>query len=81
MIIEEMVNSLNVMTTSGDVKTTFKENPKSLRIKFQGSSGEPHIKLKDILYEDKSENSAVGIIGDGFKTLNVKTTSGDFTAE
>ena len=81
IIIEEMVNSLNVMTTSGDVKTTFKENPKSLKIKFQGSSGEPDIKLKGIMYEDKSENSAVGVIGDGSKTLTVKTTSGDFTAE
>ena len=81
IIIKEMVNSLNVMTTSGDVKTTFKENPESLKIKFQGSSGKPHIKLKGIMYEDKSNNSAVGVIGDGLKTLNVKTTSGDFAAE
>ena len=81
MIIEEMVNSLNVMTTSGNVKTTFKENPESLKINFHGSSGKPDIKLKDIMYEDKSKNSAIGVIGDGMKTLNVKTTSGDFTAD
>ncbi|MFJ7953856.1 DUF4097 family beta strand repeat-containing protein [Lysinibacillus sp. NPDC096418] len=81
VLIEEMINSLDVITTSGDVRTTFKDNPESLKIDFQGDSGEPDIKLKNIMYEDKSENSAIGLIGDGIKILNVKTTSGDFTAE
>lgn len=81
MIIEEMDNSLDVITTSGDVKTTFEKSPESLKIDYQGSSGKPDIKLQDMMYEDKSENSAIVVIGDGMKRLNVKTTSGDFIAE
>ena len=81
VIIEEMINSLDVITKSGNVKASFKDNPESLKIDFKGISGEPDIKLRDIMYEEKSENSAIGIIGDGSKTINVKTTSGDFTAE
>lgn len=77
MIIEEMINTLDIVTTSGDVKTTFKKNPKSLKIDFKGNSGKPDIKLKNIMYEDKDENKAIGVIGDGMNTLNVKTSSGD----
>ncbi|MFC9542146.1 DUF4097 family beta strand repeat-containing protein [Lysinibacillus sp. NPDC056959] len=81
MIIEEMMNSLDVVTTSGDVQTTFRQDPKSLKIDFKGDSGKPVIKLKNIMYEDKGKNSAIGIIGDGINTINVKTNSGDFTVE
>lgn len=77
MIIEEMINTLDIVTTSGDVKTTFKKNPKSLKIDFKGNSGKPDIKLKNIMYEDKDENKAIGVIEDGMNTLNVKTSSGD----
>lgn len=81
VIIEEMNNSLDIITKNGNIKASFKDNPESLKIDFKGISGEPDIKLKDIMYEDKSENSAIGIIGDGIKTLNVTTTSGEFTVE
>lgn len=81
MIIEEMINKLEINTTSGYVKTTFRKNPESLKINFKGESGKPDIRLKDIMYEDKDKNSAIGVIGDGINTLTVKTTSGDFTAK
>lgn len=79
MIIEEMINTLDIVTTSGDIMTTFRKDPESLKIDFNGNSGKPDIKLKNIMYEDKDKNSAIGIIGDGINTLNVKTNSGDFT--
>ncbi|MEB2302643.1 DUF4097 domain-containing protein [Lysinibacillus xylanilyticus] len=80
-IIEEMVNSLEVVTTSGDVKTTFRQDPKSHKIDLKGDSGKPVIKLKNIMYENEGKNSAIGTIGDGINTINVKTNSGDFTVK
>lgn len=79
MILEEMISTLDIVTTSGDVKTTFRKNPKSLKIDFKGNSGKPDIRLKNIMYEDKDENSVIGVIGNGMNTLIVKTSSGDLT--
>ncbi|MEW9503019.1 DUF4097 family beta strand repeat-containing protein [Jeotgalibacillus marinus] len=77
MNIKQMIKELDIATTSGDVKTDFENNPESLRIDFKGKSGKPDIQLKDIMYEYKDENSAIGVIGKGVHILKVRTSSGD----
>lgn len=80
MLIEEMIHTMNITTTSGDVRSTFEQTPESIKIDFKGTSGEADIKLKEFMYEDSAENKAVGATGDGANMLKVRTTSGDFIA-
>jgi lia operon protein LiaG len=71
--------NLDAKTSSGDVSITYQEEPNSLKIDFQGSSGEGEVSLEDVSFDEKSENSIRGVIGEGFYKLNVETSSGDFS--
>jgi lia operon protein LiaG len=71
--------NLDAKTSSGDVSVTYRNEPNSLAIDFQGSSGEGEVSLKAVSYEEKSENSIRGVIGEGFYKLKVETSSGDFS--
>ncbi|MGG3891260.1 DUF4097 family beta strand repeat-containing protein [Metabacillus fastidiosus] len=79
--LKELAKRLDVETTSGDVETFFEQKPTSIRIDFKGNSGHSEIGLPNIMYENKGENSAIGLIGTGSNQLNVRTTSGNFKAE
>jgi len=62
-------------------QNNIRQDPKSLKIDLKGASGKPVIKLKNSMYENEGKNSAIGTIGDGINTINVKTNSGDFTVK
>jgi lia operon protein LiaG len=64
--------------SSGDVSITNQETPKSLSIDFKGSSGDGTVNLEGVSYEEKSEDTIIGKIGNGEYELKVRTTSGDF---
>lgn len=79
--IQEAMNDLRITSNSGDIATSFEKEPKSLSVKYKGSSGKPDIHLAGMVYEIKDEHHVVGMVGNGEKTLTVKSTSGDFTAK
>lgn len=79
--IQEAMNDLRITSTSGDIDTSFEKEPISLSVKYKGSSGKPDIHLAGMVYEIKDEHHVVGMVGNGEKTLTVKSTSGDFTAK
>lgn len=81
MKIKNIIEKVNVLTTSGDVEVDYEKNPESLRVEFRGDSGKSDIKLQDIMYKDKNKHLASGVIGKGTNQLKVKTTSGDFTVQ
>ncbi|UAK17007.1 DUF4097 family beta strand repeat-containing protein [Sporolactobacillus terrae] len=45
---------------------------------YRGSSGDGSVRIKDMLYEEKSDHRIVGKKGDGRYTVRVQTSSGDF---
>jgi lia operon protein LiaG len=71
--------NLDAKTSSGDVNVTYQDEPNSLAIDFQGSSGEGDVSLDGVNFEEKSENAIRGMIGSGHFKLKVETSSGDFT--
>lgn len=76
--MSNVMKELQINTTSGNVEADYEKNPGSLRLVFEGESGKTDISLPGIMYEDKSENSATGVLGEGTNIFVVKTTSGDF---
>ncbi len=71
------MEEIQIETTSGDVAVDYEKNPDSLKLTFAGSSGKSDINLPGMMYDEESENSAIGVLGDGSNILDVKTTSGD----
>ncbi|MBM7586113.1 DUF4097 and DUF4098 domain-containing protein YvlB [Bacillus pakistanensis] len=78
---EQLKSDMEFTTSSGDVAIKFSQTPKSVKVDFKGSSGEPDISVDGLLFEDKSENSAVGVKGNGDYEIKVRTSSGDLTLE
>ena len=75
---ERITGNIEVEVTSGDVRVQFDETPPSLAVDFKGRSGKGTVNLDGMQYEEKSEKSIEGQIGDGEFLLKVRTTSGDF---
>jgi lia operon protein LiaG len=78
---EQLKSDMEFTTSSGDVAINFSQTPESVKVDFKGSSGEPNINVDGLLFEDKSENSAVGVKGNGEYEVKVRTSSGDLTLE
>jgi lia operon protein LiaG len=78
---EQLKSDMEFTTSSGDVAIKFSQTPESVKVDFKGSSGEPNISVEELLFEDKSENSAVGVKGNGEYEVKVRTSSGDLTLE
>nr|WP_139693662.1 DUF4097 family beta strand repeat-containing protein [Sporolactobacillus terrae] len=55
-----------------------REEPDSVTMDYRGSSGNGSVRIKDMLYEEKSDHRIVGKKGDGRYTVRVQTSSGDF---
>jgi lia operon protein LiaG len=71
--------NIDAKTSSGDVSVTYQNEPNSIAIDFQGSSGEGDVSLDGVSFEEKSEHAIKGIIGSGHFKLKVETASGDFS--
>ncbi|HYK71662.1 MAG TPA: DUF4097 family beta strand repeat-containing protein [Pseudoneobacillus sp.] len=75
---EKTYGDIKANTSSGDISIEFEENPKSLAINFNASSGDGEVSLDGVSYEEKSEHEIRGKIGSGEYELNAHTSSGDF---
>jgi lia operon protein LiaG len=78
---EQLKSDMEFITSSGDVAIKFAQTPESVKVDFKGSSGEPDISVDGLLFEDKNENSAVGVKGNGDYEIKVRTSSGDLTLQ
>nr|WP_295971848.1 DUF4097 family beta strand repeat-containing protein [uncultured Bacillus sp.] len=76
---EEMNSNMKIEATSGDVDIRFKKKPQSLSLKYNSASGEANVQLDGMVFDEKSEHSIIGKIGNGQYSLDVRTASGDFT--
>ncbi|WP_044022536.1 DUF4097 family beta strand repeat-containing protein [Bacillus sp. SG-1] len=74
----EMTGNIDAEASSGDVMLHFDQGPDSFVIDFSGSSGEAHMDIKGVDYQEKSEHRISGKAGDGKYKIRVKTSSGDF---
>lgn len=74
----KLAGNIDCKTESGEVKVKVEEAPTSLKVDFVGDSGEAKIQLKDVLYEDKTDHSLIGVKGDEEFLIKVRTGSGDF---
>mgnify|MGYP005830596811 CR=1 FL=1 len=74
----EMSGNIDAEASSGDVLLHFNQNPDSFIIEFSGSSGEAHMDIQGVDYQEKSEHRISGKAGDGKYKVRVKTSSGDF---
>jgi lia operon protein LiaG len=77
--INRHLGDIDAHTSSGDIMIIFNESPQSLSLDFRSSSGEGTIKLKEMVFEEKTAHRIVGSIGDEKYLLRATTSSGDFT--
>ncbi|PLS15982.1 hypothetical protein CVD28_19780 [Bacillus sp. M6-12] len=75
---KELVNHVNAEATSGDIEMDFVEAPQSAVLNFSSSSGDGKANLDGMSFDEKSEHSIEGKVGDGEHVIKVKTSSGDF---
>ncbi|WP_167449413.1 DUF4097 family beta strand repeat-containing protein [Halobacillus trueperi] len=68
-------------TSSGNVELSFNDEPSSLTIDYDSSSGEELIQLGGIDYEERTEHKVKGQKGKGKYQVKVETSSGDFSIE
>lgn len=73
----QLIPDVTLTTSSGDVDVQLTGSTDSLQLNFNGGSGTAAINVDGMLYQDKSEHSAKGIIGEGKYSIVVKTNSGD----
>ncbi|MCQ2010875.1 MAG: DUF4097 family beta strand repeat-containing protein [Sporolactobacillus sp.] len=76
---DELAGDLNLETSSGDVTVTFGDEPDSVSVYYQGSSGDGSVHFKDMLYKEKSDHHIIGKKGDGKYKIKARTSSGDFS--
>ncbi|MCP3738364.1 DUF4097 family beta strand repeat-containing protein [Rossellomorea sp. BNER] len=77
--INRHLGDIDAQTSSGDIMITFNESPQSLSLDFRSSSGDGTVKLKEMVFEEKTAHRIVGSIGDEKYILRATTSSGDFT--
>ncbi|TGA96595.1 hypothetical protein E4665_14965 [Sporolactobacillus shoreae] len=78
---DQLTGDLTARASSGDITMAFSQEPESFAINYQGSSGEGKVRIKGLLYEEKSEHRMIGQKGDGHYRIDVRTSSGDFVLE
>jgi lia operon protein LiaG len=74
----ELTGNIDAEASSGDVMLFFDQEPESFTIDFSGSSGEGHMEVKGVEFDERSLHRISGKIGEGKYTIRVKTSSGDF---
>lgn len=81
--MERLIHDADLRTGSGNVSIDLDEEPTSLEVDFQGSSGEGNIQLDGMRYEVKDEDRGrlKGTLGSGEFLLKVRTGSGNFKLE
>ncbi|WP_100489076.1 DUF4097 family beta strand repeat-containing protein [Sporolactobacillus pectinivorans] len=75
---DQLTGDLRAYAQSGDVSISFRKDPESFAINYQGSSGEGSVHIEGILYKEKNEHRMLGQKGDGQYMIDVHTGSGDF---
>ncbi|WP_127590270.1 DUF4097 family beta strand repeat-containing protein [Paenibacillus lautus] len=80
---ERLIYDTDLQAGSGNVTVDLVQEPSSLEVDFQGSSGEGNIEWSGIRYEEKDEDESrlKGTFGNGDVALKVRTGSGNFTLE
>jgi len=74
---KNLIGEWNIRTSSGSVSVQLDElDP--LHVIFKGKSGSGKIVSENVEYQEKSEHSLIGRIGDGENKLTVRTSSGSF---
>lgn len=76
--IRRMSGNISALTSSGAVAINLNEDPAAVAVDYRGNSGEGTVKLKDMLYKEKSEHRIVGQKGSGGYRIKGRTSSGDF---
>ncbi|SFG14901.1 DUF4097 family beta strand repeat-containing protein [Sporolactobacillus nakayamae] len=75
---DKLAGNVSLESSSGDITVSFRDEQDSITMDYQGSSGDGSVRIKDMLYEDKSDHRIIGKKGDGRYTVRVRTSSGDF---
>lgn len=78
---DELDGNIKVDSTSGDVDIQLSKDPQSLALNYNGVSGDANVQVNGMLFEEKSEHSIKGKIGNGDYVIDVSTASGDFTLQ
>lgn len=81
--MDRLIQNADLRAGSGNVSIDLDEEPSSLEVDFQGSSGEGKIEWDGMRYEVKDEDKGrlKGTIGSGDVLLKVRTGSGNFKLE
>ncbi|MED4755043.1 DUF4097 family beta strand repeat-containing protein [Brevibacillus choshinensis] len=79
----ELLHDADLSTSSGDVKITLEQEPKSLTVDYRGDSGSGKIRWDGFQETDHAEDGKMikGTFGSGDTMLKVTTGSGDFTLD
>ncbi|MFT8318982.1 MAG: DUF4097 family beta strand repeat-containing protein [Sporolactobacillus sp.] len=75
---DQLSGNLSAQASSGDVTVIFNEAPDNYSIDYKGSSGDGHVNMKGLSYEEKSEHRIIGQKGVPQYQIDVRTSSGDF---
>ncbi|WP_433939611.1 DUF4097 family beta strand repeat-containing protein [Paenibacillus lautus] len=80
---DRLIHNADLRAGSGNVSIDLDEEPSSLEVDFQGSSGEGKIEWDGMRYEVKDEDKGrlKGTLGSGEVLLKVRTGSGNFKLE
>lgn len=76
---DRLESNFDITTTSGNTELNFQENPDSASLDFKGTSGNLEVLIDGMLFEEKTEKMALGIVGDGENEITVRTSSGNFS--
>lgn len=80
--VDGIMHDTELRSGSGRVNIDLIEEPTSLKVDFEGSSGTWDMKWDGMRYEDKeADNRLKGTYGSGGVMLKVRTGSGNFTLE
>ncbi|WP_409253084.1 DUF4097 family beta strand repeat-containing protein [Bacillus sp. SCS-153A] len=74
----ELTGNIDAEASSGDVMLYFDHSPESFKINFSGNSGEAHMDVKGVDYQEKADHRISGEKGEGKYSIRIKTSSGDF---
>ncbi|KQL46413.1 hypothetical protein AN963_15810 [Brevibacillus choshinensis] len=79
----ELLHDADLSTSSGDVKITLEQEPKSLKVDYRGGSGTGKVRWDGFQATDDAEDDNIikGTFGSGATMLKVSTGSGDFTLD
>ncbi|KGX88739.1 hypothetical protein N781_09480 [Pontibacillus halophilus JSM 076056 = DSM 19796] len=77
----DVQSDVSIETTSGDIAFHYAEEPTSLNLVLDTTSGDKSVQLEGISFNDDSNGTVKNQIGDGENTLSISATSGDITIQ